>query len=199
MAKLSVSTLRKLGLCEDHFPVTSFTNGAKVRLTRNAVPVAYKNADLSISEENVETERRIETQGQTIAALSSNNENMVMEEQVSHLKKDAALITYENVDSSVNEENIDVERHAEMQKNITAALLPNDENIISKEQMSEEHALRTYRPSVLNFEMSAEEEDIMYIEMLNIITQNDDMLRANIIALKEIMLQKIIQIKRSKY
>ncbi|XP_011884001.1 PREDICTED: uncharacterized protein LOC105571140, partial [Vollenhovia emeryi] len=104
LEKLAAHTVRKLGLCEDHFLATSFTNTTKERLNRNAVPIAYENtADSSIHIENVESE---------------------------------------------------------IQNNITA-LPPNDENVIMEEQMVEECAQRTYRPATLNFEMSAEEEDIM--------------------------------------
>ncbi|XP_011884085.1 PREDICTED: uncharacterized protein LOC105571226, partial [Vollenhovia emeryi] len=104
LEKLAAHTVRKLGLCEDHFLATSFTNTTKERLNRNAVPIAYENtADSSMHIENVESE---------------------------------------------------------IQNNITA-LPPNDENVIMEEQMVEKCAQRTYRPATLNFEMSAEEEDIM--------------------------------------
>lgn len=46
-------------------------------------------------------------------------------------------------------------------KEITEALSPNDGNLIMEEQISEECALRTYRPAALNFEISAEEENVM--------------------------------------
>lgn len=109
--KLSANTVRKLGLCEDHFLVTSFTNATKTRLIRNAIPIPYENADSSTNTENVEMEHI---------------------EQIEPIKQ-------EN----------------------TVALSSNNENFILKEQMPQECDLRTYRPATLNFEMSAEEENVM--------------------------------------
>lgn len=108
MEKLSANTLRKLGLCEDHFLATSFMNSNKDRLIRNAIPIAYENAG-----------------------------------------------------SIANEQNIEV---GEMQKNITApndVLSSNNENLFTEKQMSEERALRTYKPAALNFAKSTEEENVM--------------------------------------
>src|SRR5436190_22759631 len=42
-----------------------------------------------------------------------------------------------------------------MQRRTATVLPPNNENIVEK------CTLRTYRPAILNFEMSAEEEDVM--------------------------------------
>lgn len=99
--KLSDNTFRKLGLCEDHFSDTSFTNATKVRLIRDAIPIAYNNAESLVNEKNIEVK----------------------------------------------------ERH-------TIVLPPNNGNMI-EEQVPEECTLPTYRPAILNFEMSAEEEDVM--------------------------------------
>lgn len=93
-----------MGLCEDHFPATSFTNATKVRLNQDAIPVAYNNAGSSVDKRNIEVE--------------------------------------------------EMQRH-------TITVPPNDENIILEEQMLQECTLRTYRPAILNFEMSAEKEDVM--------------------------------------
>ncbi|KAL6423072.1 hypothetical protein ACFW04_010506 [Cataglyphis niger] len=105
----------KIGMCEDHFSATSFTNATKIRLTRDAVPIAYND-----------------------------------------------------VGTSVNKRNIEVE---EMSKCTT--VFPNDENKMLKEQMLQECTLRTYRPAILNFEMSAEQEDIMEWTVENCMSDNN--------------------------
>ncbi|XP_071652339.1 uncharacterized protein [Temnothorax longispinosus] len=144
LEKMSVNTIRKLGLCEDHFLDTSFTNATKERLTRDAVPVAYENASSLTNEENVEVQ---EMQRHSSVAQFSTNNDMLLEEQMPQ-------------SSIANEENVEVE---EMQRHSPVAQLStNDENIILEEQTPQECALRTYRPAaVLNFEISAEEEDVM--------------------------------------
>lgn len=126
MEKLSANTLRKLGLCEDHFVPTSFTNTIKERLRRDAVPIAYENAGSSI-----------------------NNQQIVIE-----------------IQSEERQNEIEVE-NVEMQTDITTRVSTNNGNLIIEEEISKEThfsdctSLRTYRPAVLNFEMSAEEEDVM--------------------------------------
>lgn len=51
------------------------------------------------------------------------------------LRKDAVPIAYENAGSNSANENVEVD---EMQRDITEALSPNDENLIMKKQISEE-------------------------------------------------------------
>lgn len=77
--ELTDNTLRKLRLCEDHFLATTFSNATKVRLNRNAVPVAYKNAGSSANEENVEIQ--MDEIQRDITPLFP-NENMILEEQI---------------------------------------------------------------------------------------------------------------------
>lgn len=107
MEKLSDHTLRKIGLCEDHFLITSFANATKNRLRRDAVPIVYENAG-SASVQNLEVQEiqndkmqemhnvdvqeieNIEVRDIT-AASSSNNGNLIMEKQI---PKEYALRTY---------------------------------------------------------------------------------------------------------
>lgn len=163
--ELTDNTLRKLGLCEDHFLATSFSNATKVHLNRNAVPVAYKNAGSSANEENVEIQ--MDEIQRDIAPLSS-NENMVLEEQISQecvlqtyrpatlLRRDAVPVSYENAGSFANEENVEMN---EIERDITP-FSPN-KNMILEEEKPQECALRTHRSATLNFEMLTEKEDEM--------------------------------------
>lgn len=82
LKKLSSSTIRKLGLCEDHFFTSSFVNAKKERLRRDAVPIPYENAGSSASEENIEIQNG-ETQRDNPAAFSPNDGNLIMEKQIS--------------------------------------------------------------------------------------------------------------------
>ncbi|XP_025266511.1 uncharacterized protein LOC112638648 [Camponotus floridanus] len=88
LEKLSANTLRKLGICEDHFVMTSFTNATKIRLRKDAIPIAYENAGSNSANENVEVG---EMQGDITETLSPNDENLIMEEQIS---EECTLQTY---------------------------------------------------------------------------------------------------------
>lgn len=103
---MSSSTLRSLGLCEDHFAPTSFTNATKLRLKRDAVPIPYNNTGSSTSNENVELQEVQSTTDNT-AAFAPNNENMILEKQV---PQQTALRTYRsgnlNFKVSVEEEDV---------------------------------------------------------------------------------------------
>ena len=52
LRKLSASTLRKLGLCGDHFFPESFRDNAKNMLKRTQNPIPYRNA--AAEEEKIE-------------------------------------------------------------------------------------------------------------------------------------------------
>lgn len=200
---LSANTLRKLGLCEDHFLPTAFTSTTKERLRRDAVPIAHEDSGASTSNENEVGEIQnndaiahsfIINQNVSIAheniGLLVNDENemgerqrnyaiahsSIMNENVSITHENIGSLLYdknetneiqindtiahspimnENADSLVHDEN----QMGEIRKNDAILHSPSNENM--KDQISAQRTLRTYRPAILNFAVSAEEEDTM--------------------------------------
>lgn len=56
LQKWSLSSIRRAGLCEDHFPKDSFTNSAKKSLKRSAISIPFTETS-NINIENNEEEQ----------------------------------------------------------------------------------------------------------------------------------------------
>lgn len=53
LEKWSASSLRRAGLCEDHFPQDSFTNSAIKGLKRDAVPIPFECHNINVSNKDI--------------------------------------------------------------------------------------------------------------------------------------------------
>lgn len=195
---LSANTLRKLGLCEDHFLPTAFTNATKERLRRGAVPIAHENTGASTNNENVICENNDAIAHSSIinknvpiahkhigSSVNDENEMGKRHNAIAHspIMNKNISIAHENVGSLIYDKNemneiqinaiayspimnedagslvYDENEMGEIQRN--DATLHSSSNKNMKNQISAQCTLRTYRPAILNFEVSAEEEDTM--------------------------------------
>ncbi|KAL0098809.1 hypothetical protein PUN28_020756 [Cardiocondyla obscurior] len=171
---LSVNTLRKLGLCEDHFLPTAFTSATKERLRTDAIPIAhedYSGASTSTEKDtgaSTSTEKNTgastSTEKDTGASTSTEKDTGASTSIESELvgKIQNVPVAQENIGLLLNDEN----EMGKKQRNDSTKHSLSDEDI--ENQTSAQCTLQTYRPATLNFDKTEQEDtmDWLYLEPL---------------------------------
>jgi hypothetical protein len=169
LQKWSFSTLRRAGLCEDHFTPDSFNpKSVNKGLKRNAVPIPF---DLSVAQKNSkEIDRKRKNSNEEARRENIVQENIVGQSR-SVIEKKAMTFTLASDNVIIDEQPLQkpplkIYKPAHSDEKIVEELMPISENTIIHEQSFQELPLKSYKPVPhLYFNIPEEEDNMNWINI----------------------------------